>query len=353
MMHIGMSLSPFGHHPAAWRGKDAAPNALDVRHFAAQAQIADTAALDFVFFADAPARPLHDLSPLVTPFEPTTLAAALATVARRIGLVATAATGQHELYNLARRFASLDLISRGRAGWNWVASGPTDAWNEEYVAVVSALWRSWDADAFVYDKAAGRFFMPDKMHVLQHRGAHFTVRGPLNVNPSPQGAPVITTVLTPETRDLAARSAEVMFVACASPQAAAALLAPVADLLAAQGRERSEVRVLANVVPWIGTTRAQARDAFDELGASSEKPAAWDVIGTEIDIADALQEWFERREVDGFTILPPVMPTGLDAFIGSVLPELRRRGLFRAGYEGTTLRDHLALDGSRRPAVPA
>jgi N-acetyl-S-(2-succino)cysteine monooxygenase len=355
MMHIGASLSPFGHHPAAWRENDGMQCALDVGHFARQAQKAQGGALDFVFLVDDQARrPQTELPPQTVPFEPTTLVAALATLARRIGFVATAASGQHELYNLARRFASLDLISQGRVGWNVVASGPTAAWNAEYVAVVRALWDSWDDDAFVYDKAAGRFFMPQKMHVLDHRGEHFTVRGPLNVNPSPQGKPIIAQALTVETIAMAARSADMVFVTGASPEEDGALVAELRRLLDIQGRKRSEVRVLANIIPWIGATRAQALDTFEELNAlslpgSARSQPGRNVVGTAADIADALQESFERGGFDGFTILPPVEPGGLDAFVDLIVPELRRRGLFRARYEGTTLRDHLVLDRPRQP----
>jgi N-acetyl-S-(2-succino)cysteine monooxygenase len=355
MMHIGVSLSPFGHHSAAWRRRGCAPRALGVGQFVAQAEKAQDGALDFVFLADAEARrPRTDLPPQTIPFEPTTLVAALATRVRRIGFVATAASGQHELYNLARRFASLDLISQGRVGWNLVASGPTASWNEEYAAVVRALWESWDEDAFVYDKTAGRFFVPQKMHVLDHRGEHFTVRGPLNVNPSPQGEPIIGQAVTVENLAMAARSAEVLFVTSASHVAATAVAAEVRRVLDIRGQNRSDVRVLANIIPWIGATRAEARDRFEELNAlslsgSRETPQGRDLIGTAADIADVLQESFERGEFDGFTILPPVVPDGLDAFVDVVVPELRRRGLFRARYEGTTLRDHLDLDRPRRP----
>ena len=355
MMHLGMSLSPFGHHPAAWREKGATQRSLDVGNFAAQAQKAQDGALDFVFFADAQARrPRTELPPQTVPFEPTTLVAALATLIKRIGFVATAASGQHELYNLARRFASLDLISQGRVGWHLVVSGSTPAWNMEYAAVVSALWDSWDEDAFVYDKTASRFFVPQKMHVLDHRGEYFTVRGPLNVNPSPQGKPIIAQTLTLESVAIAAHLADVLFVTGASHEQSGALVAEARRLLDIQGRRPSDVRVLANIIPWIGATRAQALESFEELNAlslpgSAETPQGRDVIGTAADIADALQESFERGEFDGFTILPPVAPGGVDAFVDFVVPELRRRRLFRARHEGTTLRDHLALDRPRRP----
>jgi N-acetyl-S-(2-succino)cysteine monooxygenase len=354
MMHIGVSLSPFGHHPAAWREQTDPRRPLDVGFFAAQARKAQDGGLDFVFFADAQARrPRTQLSPQAVPFEPTTLVAGLATLATRIGFVAAAATRQHELYNLARRFASLDLISQGRVGWNFLASGPSDAWDTEYVEVVGALWDSWDEDAFVYDKTAGRFFVPQKMHVLDHRGEHFTVRGPLNVNRSPQGSPVITHVLTPQSMAIATRSADVLFLPSPSREEGDAVLAEVRRLLQIQGRRRSAIRVLANIIPWIGATTTQARDTFDRLNALSlSEPAdpqqGSNVIGTASEVADVLQESFEAGQIDGFMILPPIAPSGLDAFVDFVVPELRRRGLFRACYEGATLRDHLALAPPRQ-----
>jgi N-acetyl-S-(2-succino)cysteine monooxygenase len=357
MMHIGVSFSPFGHHPAAWRGETGPRRPPDVGYFAAQARKAQDGGLDFVFFADAQARrPQTQLSPQAVPFEPTTLVAALATLTRRIGFVATAATRQHELYNLARRFASLDLISQGRVGWNLLASGPSDSWDTEYVEVVGALWDSWDEDAFIYDKTAGRFFVPQKMHVLDHRGEHFTVRGPLNVNRSPQGRPVIAHVLTPQTMAIATHSADVLFLTSPSREESDALLAEVGRLLQIRGRQRSGIRVLANIIPWIGATTTQARDTFDKLNAVSlsepaDTPQGRDVIGTASEVADALQESFEAGQLDGFMILPPIAPSGLDAFVDCVVPELRRRGLFRAHYEGTTLRDHLALDHPRQPTA--
>jgi alkanesulfonate monooxygenase SsuD/methylene tetrahydromethanopterin reductase-like flavin-dependent oxidoreductase (luciferase family) len=330
MMHIGLSLT-----------------ARTVGALAAQTQKAEDATLDFVLLDDAQSRrPQQELPKRTVPFEPTTLVSGLSTLSRKIGFVATAATDQHELYNLARRYASLDLISGGRVGWNVVASGPSAASDEEYIDVVSALWRSWDDEAFVYDKAAGRFFLPHKMHVIDHRGAYFTVRGPLNVNPSPQGRPVIAQAATFHTAGMAARSAEVMIIAGGSEVEDDALLAEIQRELVVLGRRRAEVRVLATIVPWVATARSQAQGCFEESSGSmaEESPEGLGrhVIGTAIDVADALQETFERSGIDGFTILPPTIPRGLDAFLESVIPELRRRRVFRDRYAGITLRDHLA-----------
>ena len=354
MMHIGLSVTPFGHHPAAWRGKSGGIAALDARHLAAQVQKAQDGGLDFVFFADHQGRrPIDDLSPQTVPFEPTMLVAALATVARRIGFVATAAMGQHEPYNLARRLASLDTISQGRTGWNAVPTGEAER-DREYIEVVSGLWDSWEDDAFIYDKAAGRFFVPEKMHVLDHAGPHFTVRGPLNVNRSPQGKPVLALVVTPETEDLAARSAELAFLSGDALEATTAAAKSLRGLAQAQGRKPSDIRILATIMPWVGATGAAAQEGFDRLNGLQPRDRAisegCDLIGTADDIADRLQAAFEGGGLDGFTVLPPLAPEGVDSFVDLVVPELRRRGVFRQSYEGATLRDHLFLD---RPAHPA
>jgi N-acetyl-S-(2-succino)cysteine monooxygenase len=355
MMHLGLSLSPFGHHPAAWRVPDASPRALAFENFLRQAKLAEEAAFDFVFLADSNAqRPLFEPTPQAVPFEPTMLAAALATRVKHIGLIVSAANAQHELYNLARRFASLDLISGGRVGWNLITSGPTPGWDREYAEVVSALWESWDEDAFLYDKAAGRFFAPQKMRVLDHRGEHFTVRGPLNVNPSPQGKPVIVQVLAPQELANATPAAEVFMLPDAGFEKGSAHGAETRQFLQGLCGADVRVRALATVIPWIGATRTQAQDRFDELNARSSPPEATrapqgrNLIGTAADIADALEESFERDELDGFTILPPVEPRGLESFVSLIVPELRRRGLVRTGYEGSTLREHLHLDTPRR-----
>lgn len=318
-MHIGLSLTPFGHDPAAWRGTGGARSALDFNQLAEQVKKAEAGGLDFVLLADRLGqRPEDDLSPLAIPFEPTMLVSALATAASRIGFIAAAATHQHEPYNLARRFASLDLIGAGRTGWNVVGSGDPER-DQEYLDVVSGLWNSWEADAFVHDKERRRFFEPDKMHVLNHKGRHFTVRGPLNVNPSPQGRPVISHFLTPDTLEIAARSADVVFLPEVSPDALGALANSLVGRLAAHGCRRSDIRLLANIVP----------------------------TGTASGIADRMQEQAAAAGLDGFVVLPAVVPDGVTGFVDEVIPELRRRGAFRTGYDATTLRGHLGL---ARPA---
>lgn len=355
-MHLGLSITPFGHHAAAWRqGKSA--DALRFEHLAAQVKKAEEGGFDFAFFADRLGRrPVDDLDPDTVPFEPTTLVAALATVTKNIGLIATASMAEYEPYNLARRFASLDTISGGRGGWNFVTAEKASSREEEYVDVVNGLWDSFEEDAFVYDKEKGRFFVPGKMHVLNHRGKHFTVRGPLNVNRSPQGKPVIAHVLKEATLDIAARTADLVFIDARSPDEARTRAADFTERLRHHQRTRSDVRVVANVIAYAGATNTDARmlrERLDRGTFAGPLPAGLEVVGNPCEIADRLQTWSETAQVDGFTILPPLVPESVDAFVDGAIGELRARGLVRKSHEGTTLREHLSLRTPPHAAEPA
>ncbi len=349
-MHLGTSITPFGHHLAAWQ-KNGSVNALRFDRISEQVKRAQDAKLDFVLFADNFGhRPVKDLSAQTVPFEPTTLIAALATMAGKIGLIASAAMDQHEPYNLARRFASLDTISHGRTGWNYIAASAS-AKAAEYIDVVSRLWDSWEDDAFVYDKNKGRFFLPQKMHVLNHVGENFTVRGPLNVNRSPQAKPVVATLLRSQTLELAAQKAEVIFLDVSSPEELKSTLTNFHEALDRTGRKRSHIKILVNIVPYIGETENEANKLRQELSGLievNEQTSGIELVGTAQAIADQLEKWSEL--VDGFISLSPFLPNGRDPFIESVVPELQKRSIFRSEYAGQTLREHLSLP---RPAHPA
>ncbi|MBY2908310.1 LLM class flavin-dependent oxidoreductase [Rhizobium leguminosarum] len=352
-MHLGFSLTPFGHHPAAWRNAGT-PGHLGFDSLLSQIAKAEEAGFDFVLLSDRlGARPIEDLSPIATPFEPTTLVAALATKARRIGFLAAAATSQHEPYNLARRFASLDQISGGRTGWVALPASGDFERDEEYLWLVGALLDSWEDDAFIYDKQQGRFFEPSKMHVLNHRGKHFTVRGPLNVNRSPQGKPVIAQFLSGGSKTLAAHSAEIVLLQDRTLESANDTAADFVRVLEATGRQRQDVRILANIVPIIAETSEAAHAAsdalrFGEAERASQPLSASRLVGTPAEIADTLQQWFETGNLDGFTILPPTLGTA-DLFLAEVAPELQRRSLTCKIKAGSTLREYLGLP---RPAHP-
>ncbi|TJU99847.1 MAG: LLM class flavin-dependent oxidoreductase [Mesorhizobium sp.] len=316
-MHLTVSLNI-----ASMAGQTSALTFRDVAGFVRQAE---AAGLDMIILEDsAPDAPASS-----SPFEATTLLAALATVTSRIGLVAAASTVAHQPYNLARRFASLDIISHGRAGWHaTMAQASREAANfsrpdgfsnddfrrrtEEYIGIVRGLWQGWDADALLFDKGGGRFHDPDKMHLLDHKGEFFSVRGPLNVARSPQDQPVLVlSGLSEADFDIATRTADIVLLDDEPDEGAKARHDDLKRRVAVCGREPDSLKVLLNV-------------------------------GVDIDV-DRLDTSFRSQDCDGFNIAMP--PPALDGFVGRVLPELRRRGLLRDGYRGTTLRSHLGLAG--------
>src|ERR1700716_3846403 len=262
-MRLGLSIRGHGYHPAAWRHPDVpADGTLQVEHYVHSAQIAERGKLDMIFFADGAGirqgdNPLGSLSRTprdMVELEPTMLLPAVAMATSHIGLVTTASTTYNEPYNLARRFATLDLISKGRAGWNVVGS-----WSEheaqnfglettldydtryarsaEFVEVVKGLWDGWDDGALLLDKAGGRYFDEAKMHVLNHHGRFFKVRGPLNVACTPQGHPVIVQAGASEQgRELGAATAEVIYAISGSLEGARAYYADVQGRVGEYGR---------------------------------------------------------------------------------------------------------------------
>lgn len=428
-MRLGAFFYGFGHHQASWSHPSANPRSeRDLGHYTALAQTAERGLFDMIFLSDAlavrdwPREALSRYSRTAF-FEPTTLLASLAAVTRNIGLVATVSTSYNDPYNCARRMASIDMLSGGRAGWNVVTStSDTEARNfskdqqqahgdrysraGEFVDVVTGLWESWDADAFDVSPEEQRYFDPDRLHVLDHRGTYFDVRGPLNIARSPQGRPIIVQAGSSEDgKNLAVRTADVVFTAQSSIEPAQAFYADLKSRMAAHGRSPETLLVMPGVLPVVGATRAEAKAKFEELqdlihptvgiaqlsellgeidisgcpvdGPLPEMPDTMGhksrqsalvamarkegltirqlykkvaaarghlpLIGTPSDIADIMQAWFEGAAADGFNVMPPLMPRDLTDFVDHVVPELQRRGLFRTSYPGTTLRKSLAL----------
>src|ERR1700681_1420785 len=281
-MKLGMFIRPCGHHIASWRHPDAQADAgVNFQHMVEIAQTAERGLFDMIFSADtasvwtAEEAGLHRLH-YVAWIEPFALLSALAGFTRNIGLVCTASTSFEEPFTIARKFASLDLISGGRAGWNVVTSGnATEALNfsnephrpksvryrrgKEFVEVVQALWDSWDDDAFVRDKQSGLFFDRDKMHVLDHHGEHFDVRGPLNVARSPQGQPVLVQAgASDEGRELAAETAEVVFTAHPNIDSATAFYADLKGRMLRHGRDPDDLKILPGLSVTVGETADEA-----------------------------------------------------------------------------------------------
>jgi FMN-dependent oxidoreductase (nitrilotriacetate monooxygenase family) len=429
-LKLGAFMRPVSIHTGAWRYPGATPDAnFNFAALKSYIQKLEKAKFDAFFMADHLAvlnMPVNALkrSHTVTSFEPFTLLSALAAVTDRIGLMATASTTYDEPYHIARRFASLDHISGGRAGWNIVTTANPDAalnfgldedvdHDERYVRarefydVVTGLWDSFADDAFVRDVETGVYFDPERMHVLAHKGKHLSVRGPLNIARPVQGWPVIIQAGASEAgRQLAAETAEVVFAAGADLAAGKAFYADVKGRMTRAGRDPDAMKILPGAFVVVGDTveEAVAKRAkldslvhydsgigslnsmlgFDVSGYDPDGPlpeipptnasqSARDrvvqaarrgltirqlaqrvgsygglaFVGTPQTIADEMQRWLDEEGSDGFNIMFPYLPEGLDDFVDKVVPELQRRGLFRTEYEGETLRENLGL---ARPA---
>jgi N-acetyl-S-(2-succino)cysteine monooxygenase len=291
-MHLGMSIRGLGYHPAAWRHPDVpADGTLRFEHYARSAQAAERGKCDLIFFADGigirerdiPRGSLARSGYEIVEMEPMTLLPALAVVTQHIGLVTTASTTYNEPFNIARKFATLDLISNGRAGWNVVTS-----WSEaeaknfnreqhvdyetryaraaEFVDVVKGLWDSWEEDAFTFDKQSGQFFDEAKMHVLDHKGRFFSVCGPLNVGRLPQVHPVIVQAGASEQgRELAAATADIVYAVHPSKMVAQAFYADIKQRLAKYKRNTDDLKILPALRPVVGRTAREARAKYDQL----------------------------------------------------------------------------------------
>jgi len=430
-LHLGAFMRPVGIHTAWWRVPGAYPDAnFNLQHLVRFIQTLERGRFDAFFMADHLAvlnMPMQALrrSGTATSFEPLTLLSALAMVTHRIGLIATASTTFDEPYHIARRFASLDHISGGRAGWNVVTtSNPDAALNfgyddeiehderyrraREFHTVVTGLWDSWADDAWVRDQASGVFFDPSRLHVLDHKGEHLSVRGPLNIARPVQGWPVIVQAGASEAgRQLAAETAEVIFGSSRSIEDGQRFYADLKQRMRLLGRAPDALKILPGALVVVGRTSEEAREkkaildslvhpesgvpnlsmriGIDASGFDLDAPlpeipqtnasqsgrdslvalarrdnltvrqlaqivggyGGLQMVGTPAEIADTMQQWLETGASDGFNVMFPTVPAGLDEFVDMVVPELQRRGLFRREYEGPTLRENLGL---RRPS---
>jgi FMN-dependent oxidoreductase (nitrilotriacetate monooxygenase family) len=431
-LHLNAFLMSTGHHEASWRLPESDPRAnTDIEHYKALARTAERGTFDSLFLADSPALWGDVAQRPAGVIEPLTLLTVLSTVTEHIGLIATASTSYNSPYNLARRFASLDHVSGGRAGWNIVTTaGPQAARNfglddapahaeryeraAEFTEVALKLWDSWAQDVYVGDKELGVW--GDQRGILppRHRGRFFSVEGALNIPRSPQGHPLLVQAgSSADGKDFAARHAEAVFTAQQTLAEAKAFYADLKARALSIGRNPDHVKVLPGLVPVIGSTEAEARARDAELeqrithehgqrqlsellqvpieqldldarlpddlpapalinGAQSRYELVVELarrdkltvreligrlgggrghrtfVGTPPQVADEIESWFTGGAADGFNIMPPVLPSGLDLFVDQVVPILRARGLLRAQYlPGQTLR---ARYGLPRPA---
>jgi N-acetyl-S-(2-succino)cysteine monooxygenase len=283
-LHLNAFLMHVGHHEAAWRHPRTAPQAAgSVQHYIELARIAERGKLDSIFFADGLAlwnNVRHNFSGR---FEPLTLLSAISVATERIGLIATASTTYNEPFHLARKFASLDHLSGGRAGWNIVTSGTeAEAHNfnrdshpehgkryeraAEFLDVAIKLWDSWQDDALRLDKDSGVYADDERIHAIEHRGEHFSVRGPLNVPRPPQGHPLLVQAGSSEDgKEFAARYAEAVFTAQQTLADGQAFYSDLKGRLARFGRHPDSIKILPGISPIIGATEAEAKQLEDEL----------------------------------------------------------------------------------------
>ena len=289
-MHLGGFFHPTGNHVASWLHPGADADAgQNVHHYVRLAQTAERAKFDMMFLADALATRDGKIESLsrwpqyMAYFEPITLLSAIAMTTSHIGLVATASTSYNEPYHIARKFGSLDHISAGRAGWNVVTSANlSEAWNfgreqhyehgerydraREFVEVVRGLWDSFDDDAIVGDRVQQRYFQPGKLHLLHHKGEHFSVRGPLNMSRPPQGHPVLFAASASEAgKEMAASYAEGMFTPLHTLAAAQSFYQDVKARLVAKGRSPDSLKIMPGLNPVVGRTQAEADEKYAYL----------------------------------------------------------------------------------------
>ncbi|MGI4941899.1 MAG: LLM class flavin-dependent oxidoreductase [Janthinobacterium lividum] len=433
MMHLVAIPNMVGGHLGGWRHRDAFDDSvMNLDAVLEMARLAERGKFDAVFLADGNGvremeRPALFAAnfPSARPamFEPTTLLSAVAMATSRLGLVATATSTFDEPWMVARRFSSMDHISRGRAGWNLVtASNSGDALNfsrtevgredryaraEEFYEVVAALWDSWAPDAFPQDKATGRYLDPARVASIDHAGAHFRVKGPLSLPPTPQGRPVVFMAgQSAPGMELAARHADALFGAGSTKEDCIGAYADIKGRMGKYGRDPDSLKILPDVSIFTGPTNAEAEQLYEELqslisptlgvhylskqltcdlggcdvdgpvpsdipaevaGGSSLRRYMLDMIrredltvrqayerllpaiggpmfkGSPAEVADTMEDWWRARAGDGFTVMAPVQPRGLRDVVELVVPELQRRGLFRTEYEHATLRGHLGL----------
>ncbi|WP_158744511.1 LLM class flavin-dependent oxidoreductase [Acidisphaera sp. L21] len=431
-MKLGTFIYSHGVHPASWRHPGSPVDAgNNFAHMLNVAKISEAGKFDFMFLADSPAAAIGSMDALkrlphkMNRFEPLTLLSALAVTTDRIGLAATLSTSYYEPYNVARLFASLDHLSGGRACWNVVTSDHDETgYNfnregldphalryeraREFLEVCFGLWDGWEKDALVHDREEGVYFDDSRLHLLNHKGKHFQVRGPLNCARSPQGRPVIAQAGgSPAGIELAAQSAEVVFTRTMDFTRNKAFYDALKGQMARFGRAPDKLKVMPGLPIHVGETQAEvhAKMAFlrenlhpavgrqmlaeflevdlsdvpldkpfprerlpkdpkgskalfelvrefvlqggtmgDLIRRYADKHTGGGIGGTPKQVADYMEEWFVGGACDGFILQMPTLPSSLEDFVRLVVPELQRRGLFRKDYTGTTLRDHLGLD---------
>lgn len=421
---FGVMLNGPGGHMNAWRSEDVPADAsINFDYLKSVTQKAEDAAFSFIFVADGLYINEKSIPHFLSRFEPLTLLAALAPITSKIGLVGTVSTSYSEPYTIARQLMSIDHISGGRAGWNVVTSPLEGSANnfskdkhpehslrydiaDEHLRSVQGLWDSFEDDAFTRDKASGQYFDKNKMHELNFEGDFFNIAGPLNIERSPQGQPIIFQAgASPKGSAFAARHADAVFTNASTLEHAKETYEQLKQKAVDSGRNPGDIKVFPTLQPIVGKDHEEVRaryeyiknlvtieealtylgryfdhhdfsqynvDApFPELGdvgknsfrsttdeikkrakennltlrqvAMEETTRESAFMGTYEEIADQIIEWIDHGAADGFVLIPHVFGEIFEDFINKVIPILVKRGYYDNEYSGQTLRDELGL----------
>lgn len=421
---FGVMLNGPGGHMNAWRSEDVPEDAsINFDFLKSVSKKAEDAAFSFLFVADGLYINDKSIPHFLSRFEPLTLLAALAPITSKIGLVGTVSTSYSEPYTIARQLMSIDHVSGGRAGWNVVTSpleGSAKNFSkdkhpehslrydiaDEHLQVVQGLWDSYEDDAFTRDKESGQYFDKEKMHELNFQGDFFNIAGPLNIERSPQGQPIIFQAgASPKGSRFAARHADAVFTNASTLEHAKETYRDLKQKAIDSGRKPEDIKVFPTLQPIVGKDQEEVRSryeylknlvtidealaylgryfdhhdfsqydvdaTFPELGdvgknsfrsttdeikkrakennltlrqvAMEETTRESAFMGTYEEIADQIIEWIDNDAADGFVLIPHVFGQIFEDFIDKVIPILVERGYYETDYSGQTLRDELGL----------
>ena len=423
-IQFGVMLHGPGGHMNAWRSDDVPSDAsTNFEHYLNVTKKAEAAGISFVFVADGLYINEKSIPHFLSRFEPLTILAALAPITSKIGLVGTISSSYSEPFTVARQLASIDKISGGRAGWNVVTSpleGSADNFSkdkhpehnlrydiaEEHLQVVQGLWDSWEDDAFVRDAENNQYFDKEKMHELNYNGEYFQVKGPLNIDRSKQGQPIIFQAgASKKGSGFAAKHADAVFTNGGTLEQAQSAYKDVKQKAVDAGRSADDIKIFPVLSPIIGNTDEEVQEKykeiqnlvtteealaylgryfdhhdfsqydldapFPELGdvgknsfqsttdeikrraqeenltlrevALEETTRETPFMGTPEKVADKIIEWVDEKAADGFVLTPHVLGELYDDFLNKVIPILVEKGYYDTSYESDTLRGELGL----------
>lgn len=422
-LKFGAILHGVGGSTDGWRHPSVDPaTSTNFDAYKHKALTSERGLFSFVFIADGLYISDKSIPHFLNRFEPITVLSALAAVTQHVGLIATISTSFSDPFTISRQLLSLDHLSNGRAGWNLVTSPQEGAAHnfskahlpshaeryeiaQEHLDVVRGLWDSWEDDAFTYDKKTGQFFDPEKLHRLNHQGKYFQVNGPLNVQRSKQGYPLVFQAgASTAGKSFAASNADSIFTMSESLEKAKDFYRDVKEQATAAGRNASTLRIFPGISPIVAESKEAAEAKYQEFAAlvpienavtylgryfddydltqfdlDAPFPDLGDIgknafqsfsdnmkkrakeegltlrqaaieaatprpqfIGTAKNVADKIEEWFEEEAADGFIISSDI-PNSLDDFVDYVIPLLQERGIYDTAYDSDTLRGNLNI----------